>query len=193
MIKMTKLKLILLFSVVLTVNLLFSQNNSEFILWGAKQIEWSDFKGNPDKTSKGDALTNSGIRLPFFTRNDTLIIIIQAEFYPNISWKNTNVTERLLKHEQIHFDITEYHARKFREEFSKHNFTSFESVKSELTDMNNRHFMNFSEMQNQYDLETNHSIIDEEQTRWNKKVALLLKQTAIYSDVTWAKYIGGIR
>ena len=56
---------------------------------------------------------------------------VNAFFYPNESWYKPDVCNNLiLSHEQLHFDITELHARKFRQMVSNTRFTN--KIRSEM-------------------------------------------------------------
>ena len=184
---------LILVLIVLSGNLSYSQNKEDLIVWGERQIEWTDFKSAPDNSTKHEASTYSSISHSCYFGNDTLSITILAEFNPNKSWKKANLSDHLLIHERMHFDITEYHTRLFRKEFSKYIFTSFDSIQAGISKMLNKHYNNWMIMQEQYDLETGHSQDHEQQEIWNKKVALLLKQTEKYSSVGRTKYIGHLK
>ena len=92
------------------------------------RLEWSDFKGEPKESSNVVAVTASGITFGFSTtKSETRLIdynyTVKADFYPDQSWcHKARVNNNILNHERLHFDITELHARKFRERINNTKF-----------------------------------------------------------------------
>ena len=106
--------LILIFSVQV-----FAQENDK-ISWNAEEsLSWNDFKASPKKHLPYKANTNSGLSFSWNATESSSGIELNYEvgsnFYPNRSWvKEIEEVDYLLAHEQLHFDITELHARKLR-------------------------------------------------------------------------------
>ncbi len=173
-----------------SVNIAFGQNDADIIIWGEKTLEWEDFSGQVDQGSEHEASTRGQLRAPNSWNSDSLTVVITAEFIKSKSWVKGTPSGHLLKHEQVHFDITEYHARLFRKDITNYRFQSFATVANEVTALFNKRFKQYDAMQNLYDKETNHSKNREAQAQWNEKVADLLNNTAAFQTHLWSIYIG---
>ncbi len=77
----------------------------------------------------------------------------------------------LLRHEQYHFNITEYHSRLMSKYLNKKKAHSAEDYELELKNIRERMW----KMQEKYDKETNHSLNTEQQSFWENKIKELLK------------------
>lgn len=140
----------------------------------AEKLTWSDFKGKPDFNHPYAAITYSGMSYGFsaeIVRGKVLVTYdVKSFFVANKSWVkkwylNDNV---LLKHEQLHFDITELYARKFRQRLSVKNFT--ENVKSEIKYIYKEISDEKVKAQKLYDVETDHSKNKIAQKKWQLKI-----------------------
>jgi hypothetical protein len=145
------------------------------ITWSAdRSLKWSDFKGQADASSSNKAVTNSGMSITMNCVNGEADVVIGCFFNPAKSWTKTKDSDRLLAHEQLHFDITELFARKLRKEISQLGTGCAERYKPSV-ELYDRFDSACNEFQAQYDKETRHSILEEEQLRWEKLVAEELK------------------
>lgn len=162
-----------------------TQVSEEFIRWSEKKLTWDDFDGPIIENSEFDALTFSAISLEFQGENVTLSFEIEAIFDPLQSWKKEGVNAYILKHEQLHFDITEYHSRILKKDLQKHRFKSFEAIESDIKRMFEQAYTNANKMQDKYDKQTNHSLNRKAQNQWNKKVKSLLSKTKSYKKTSF--------
>jgi len=165
---------------------LFAQVSDAYIRWGDKKLSWDDFAGPIIENSEFDALTYSAISLEFQGENVTLEFEIESIFDPLQSWKKKGVNTYILHHEQVHFDITEYHCRLLKKRLKKHRFKSFQTVESDIQQLFNEAYDDANSMQDKYDKQTNHSLNQKAQKRWNKKVKKLLSKTTGYQK---AKFV----
>ena len=160
------------------------QPNGESILWDETQkLEWTDFKGSPNLDSDAVAITASGLTFDFSARTTSTRLVdftatVEAHFYPSQSWyKKDQVNNVVLAHEQLHFDITELHARKIRKQIKEANFTL--NIKQELTAMQTNITNELKEFQNRYDAASDYSRSIEIQKEWqilvNKELNKLSK------------------
>ena len=138
------------------------QPNEESILWDeSHRLEWSDFRGNPDVNSDAAAITTSGLAFNFSARTTSTRLVdfsatVEAHFYPNQSWYNKNhVNTIILAHEQLHFDITELHARKLRKQIVEAHFSLH--IKKEISRLHSNINKELKEFQNKYDSESDYS------------------------------------
>jgi hypothetical protein len=150
--------------------------------WRDGKLQWSDFKGEVPADSKFHALTNSAISLEYEGEGNYLIFNIGTIFDSYKSWKKEGVNAYVLKHEQLHFDITEYHARLLRKKIKTHDYESVQSIEKEVKQMFDDAFDNAKEMQIKYDKDTDHSLNKKKQAKWNKKVKKLLQKTSSYKN-----------
>ncbi len=159
----------------------------ETIAWSATDsLVWTNFKSTPNEKMQAVALTASGLTFGYSVKQTNNLIVsfnaeVYAHFYPDKSWvKQDRETSYILGHEQLHFDITELHARMLRKELSELRITN--NLKRRVQQIHNRINMDMDKMQNLYDRETNHSINVEAQRRWEKDVTEALKALEAYTS-----------
>ncbi len=145
-----------------------------------RKLQWSDFKGTHFKTEWAAATTASGISYSFSSYEKEgqwyLDLLVTCEFYPDKSWYQPELCDSaILGHEQLHFDISEFFARKMRQRLSKSKFTK--NVKAEVRSIYKEVLKELSYFQNKYDHETNFSRNPEKQNEWNKRIAKALLET----------------
>ena len=159
--------------------LVVAQENA--VLWGDDvNLEWADFKGKPKAASKIAAVTASGISYTFnAVERDGYYEVdyeVSTFFYPDQSWYRPEMCDELiLSHENLHFDITELHARKMRKEIDQTQFT--ENVRSEIKAIYHKILKELGEFQNRYDTETNFSRNRNAQLRWNAEIKIALQNS----------------
>ena len=165
--------------------LLFQEEQT--IIWNKDlKLEWSDFKGEPKPAGDAVATTASGISFGFSaTRSSSGLedysFNITSYFYPDKSWHvNKPLSEIVLSHERLHFDITELYARKFRQRITNFKFTN--AINSEMQSIHDAIIKELGDQQNKYDAETNHSQNIEKQIAWQKFIALELNKLANYGS-----------
>ncbi|MEZ4922785.1 MAG: DUF922 domain-containing protein [Crocinitomicaceae bacterium] len=163
-------------------NSLLQTQENDYIHWADRKLKWTDFRGPIPSDSKYHAMTHSMINLKFEGEGSFLTFDIETIFDPNLSWKKTGVDDHVLKHEQIHFDITEYYARVLRKELKSHHYSDINSIESEVKSMFNKSFEDAERMQKKYDEETNHSLNKKKQEKWNKKVKKYLQDTGSFKN-----------
>lgn len=136
--------------------------------WG--KLTWDDFDGMVKPFSSADARISFGINVKYDEEKEKYY---SYSFQNNVfSWKRRGVKNNtiLLRHEQYHFDIAEYFARKMNEYIKKTQPQEVSDYQLELT--KNRELMD--RMQKKYDKETDHSRNVEQQKIWENKVDSLL-------------------
>lgn len=151
----------------------WSQNSQMPWLYG-KSLSWDNFRGPLNTSSKMAAETHSGISYEAsIRRNSERIEIefrVQAYFVPEKSWKTPNKqTAALLRHEQIHFDITELYARMLKKAFAEYDYPK-EFDQSLLDELFSKNQHQLDSVQNQYDEDTDHSLFEEGQKLWEQFV-----------------------
>jgi len=150
-----------------------------------RKLIWEDFKGEPDLTAFPNALavTNSAIGFESGSFNPFKDgkLFVSNTFYNHGSWVlPEGKTDYVLRHEQIHFDITEIYTRKLRKALIDANVTTnkssrahsiFETIKNE-----------WENRQEDYDYETKHGSKKETQEEWEAIVVLELARYELYKS-----------
>lgn len=169
------------------VGLFFIQPNEEAIEWREDvKLSWSQFQGVPKLNMSAVAVTASGITFGFSVKETDNVVTsfntnVYAHFYPNRSWyKKEQGDNRILAHEQLHFDITELYARKFRSEIAKLKVSN--TIRTQLKNLHVSINKELAETQNKYDKETNNSLNQEFQDQWNVYVPKELAKLNAYKS-----------
>lgn len=157
-------------------------SNDDYIYWDPeRKLVWEDFQGSVDRTQPHiEALTASTIEVSSsYYKNEVPKFNVVSFFIKSQSWTKTN-SEFTLEHEQLHFDITEIHARKLRkaiDSLSKRKVTDINKYKKAHTYYGKL----CSNYQNAYDKSVYGH--DERQAEWSAKVAAELVKLEKYAYV----------
>jgi len=177
--KFLKLGIILFFGLVVLFSMT-STDEANIIYWQEGQtLSWDDFEGEPRFFQKNvSALTSSGIVHYKGCKNGMINYKVEAYFEKNESWvKDEARTAHHLRHEQLHFDITELYARKLRKLLTEKKFKCGQEQAFET--FVDDYLQNWEVEQHSFDLYTKHSIDEEQQWEWYYKIANELEQ---YND-----------
>ena len=149
-----------------------------------RKLTWNDFKGEADLVEfpKALAVTNSGFgyeaRISMFKAGK---VFVQSIFFTQKSWVLPNGrTDYVLRHEQIHFDITEIYSRKLRKELADAKVTSDNSHRAEL--IFEKVFDELQRRQERYDSETASGSEKETQEHREAVVELELAKYDLYKS-----------
>lgn len=168
------------------------ENDSTLVWSKLRKLTWEDFKSTKrslNGINTYHATTSAGLFLSYTVEEDIIeedVIeedIIKFKILSKFEKYNSYVllkTEYLLKHEQLHFDIVEVHARKLRKEY-----LLLKKEKAELDDyllLFQKSLKDLSKYQNLYDAETLHSKNKINQQKWNEKVKTELKMLEAYRN-----------
>lgn len=147
---------------------------SNAIPWkSSRKLTWNDFK-TLSKAPHNGALTASVITYEYKCYNNTIQFKVGAWFIPDESWvKSTMKTDYILAHEQLHFDITELHARILRKRLTEEIKSCRDASKSER--IYRETVQKLDKMQDDYDRETGNSMDKASQVIWEDSVAMRLK------------------
>lgn len=153
-------------------------------MWSeTKKLAPSDFKGIADtgKTVVAFTLTKFGYKV--FPQSGAVVIHTSTYFYPCSSWLSKTNIKNSTSHEQLHFDIAEYHRRLFVKNISEAGFTentfaaSIRNTFRQVAD--ERKYMNM-----EYDIHTRYGQNQQEQQKWNNKIADLVGSLEKYKGST---------
>lgn len=162
--------------------------SEETIDWSkSNKLHWGNFKGAPDYNTDAVAITASGITYGFsmttYSNSDKFEFTtdVTAQFYPRKSWYLKGiVNDTVLGHEQLHFDISELFARKFRKRIQEGKFTK--NVKNEISAIYKQINKELQELQQAYDDGSDYSRNYEGQVKWEEFIASELKKYSKYKQ-----------
>lgn len=154
--------------------------SSDTIIWKQDSLLTKEnFKGKPKGNIPAFACT--GIFLHMEESDGTLKFYVEAIFSKSKSFmKESSVYT--LKHEQLHFDIAELCARKFRKALSEKDFRKVKNLREEINKMSTKSGEDMKEEQNKYDTDTEHGLNAAKQEVWIKNIAERLKELDAYSS-----------
>jgi hypothetical protein len=138
------------------------------------KLKWDDFKATPCDDCIEAALTNAGSGFNFTFRSNgkktSLEINVFCDFDKNRSWvRPIGHNDYILKHEQDHFDISYICTMHFVQRLKEADITA-SNYNEVLNKLYQQSVKEMKDMQDQYDDETNHSIIKDKQEEWNAKI-----------------------
>lgn len=179
----TTMKSICVFLMVFIPAIAFSQDDiEEYLRWNAsRKLSWADYKASPDPNSDAAASTTTSLSIEYNISSDRFSYKIKSRFSKTRSWV-LHKTDYILSHEQGHFDLAEVYARKLHKLMSEYVFNK-RTYQRDLDKIYKTITREKTNMQDDYDRETRHSINKEKQAEWLKKIAGLLKE---YED--WDSY-----
>ena len=176
----------ILFFLLLTIQV-YSQNlnrSKDTITYREyNKLQWQDFKASPPENTLFTASVSTGMSYKWSYSTSKGIpdfdYEVQAKLYRNFSWSNYKTEkEQVLKHEQLHFDITELYVRKFRKALSE--YIVGRSIRNDIARIYNDLEAERNGMQLLYDAETNHSLIKDKQLEWELRIRRLLTELEVY-------------
>lgn len=189
---MSRLVLITLILIGLFVEVIASDKDSCRYIYYSKErdLKWLDFQGKVDIGSTSFSLATAASKIDVLIRRvyqgDTLKFLVLNRFDKLVSWVKQpyDTSSYLLKHEQLHFDISELYARKIRRSLADiqsncqllENFDFKNEVNKILDECDLR--------DEKYDFETHHGVLKEEQARWSRQIKNELIELEQYSDDT---------
>jgi hypothetical protein len=167
--------------VFLVIGVSLSSQDYETISWSsANLLTWDDFKGDAPSNPRAAAITASGITYRFSTSGtkDNLKVDFKIDtyFYPTKSWYQPHLCDEvILGHEQLHFDISELFARKFKKRLNEQKF-NHDNVKAKVKAVYREINIELDDFQNLYDTETNFSRDLDKQEEWKLKITKALQE-----------------
>jgi hypothetical protein len=145
----------------------------------ARPLIWSDFRGEPDALSDADAASAIRISAKPYRKGRKIFYAVDATFLPGRSWCRSK-SDRLLRHEQLHFDIAELYARKIRKKVNDlrlngiHDLKKYQDAVNLLLEESNR-------VDVTYDTRTCHGVITDKQLMWEKNIGSQLRSLEMFS------------
>ncbi|MGM0932436.1 MAG: DUF922 domain-containing protein [Bacteroidota bacterium] len=179
------MRILFLILFILAVDSSFSQQQEKIEWMEGQKLTWADFKGTPKQGVAYEANTNSGISFSWNYSTESGQPVLKYEvvtnFFPQLSWvKEQEEDEYLLGHEQLHFDISELHARKLRKAIDE--YEPGKNIRRDLNRLYESIEKDRVAMQNLFDAETIHSTNKEAEAVWRKLVKKELAKLRAYRD-----------
>jgi hypothetical protein len=157
-----------------------TEDENEVIPWRPeRRLGWDDFLCTPQKQGDAVASTSTSLGISYQVKDGELTYHISCHFSKKKSWGLLK-TDYILAHEQVHFDITEIHARKLYQALAAYQLNP-ETFKKDIAAIYEQIVKEKEEMQEAYDGETDHSRRKSIQYAWFDKVDALLTETAAYA------------
>ena len=148
------------------------QKDSDRVEWDPTQkLTWADFKGKIDKSSPFEAVTYTTIEIQSLQLDGKKMqYTITNSFEKKLSWSKDKKSVGLLKHEQLHFDISELMVRKMKKILLSKKYKSIKEIQNFVHDAFREGETERKKLNNLYDKETDHSINKEKQREWEDKI-----------------------
>lgn len=143
------------------------------------KLNWADFQGKDANSSPFSAQSNCIYTLktiPNFS-HDTLYVteILHPCFTRRASWVKPDAhQDSLLMHEQLHFDLCELYARKFRKRLAEQPLSLLQ-FDNQIRSTFEAIWKEYGDAQQLYDQETEHGIVRQKQNKWLVNVAAELE------------------
>lgn len=152
----------------LCITLLFSLFRNNPSNNGTKPLTWADFKGPvPEKELSVAARTSVDFRLEATDSDGVFSFRVWAEFKPYESFVRYR-TDLGLRHENTHWYIACINARECMKALAPYQHKR--GVQEIATAIYNRYSDESDRREDQFDLESNHSQIADEEARWEKQI-----------------------
>ena len=156
------------------------------ISWSAtRPLTLADFLGRPAAGEPLAALSATDIRAGAACRDYVFSGTVKATFDPNTSWLRDakGATPMLLRHEQLHFDLTEVYARLLRQKLVAFQAkANCEKLQPAFDNLTKPLYTAWNREQNRYDQETNHGLNAVRQVYWEKQTQLRLEQLQAFAQ-----------
>lgn len=142
--------------------------------WQEGPLQWSYFEENEAGQSSAPAFSSLGVTYTFDVKNGVPLVSFEAFIDPASSWvKPQSATTSSLKHEQLLFDVAEWHARKMRQVIARHctkEQVSYSLLVSEIKTVYQKELNMMFAILNQLNAETNYGENQEAEKVWLEKV-----------------------
>ena len=173
-------------SVLIIIPLLESNFNAPVTIqrWG--KLEWNNFNGFVPPFSGYGAAISSQVYLEYDSATSKFVAYAGQNNVRSWVKEKTKASDYLLNHEQYHFNITELHARLLNEYIEANPNESEAFYNSRLYSIR----FDLSSMQDQYDDETDHSVLVHKQRHWEYKIDSMLSFHSVDSGWVTDHYSG---
>jgi hypothetical protein len=186
---MTKHSVLLLISVMVLWNCpARSQSDSEaaIVIWSAsRELRWDDFRKSPPAHQKFNAQSWVALDISVLCVQGRFFYDVSAVFNCDSSWvKQVKGVDKLLRHEQGHFDLAEIAARDLRKALSELNEScgDLDEMKKKVNVLATYNRMQLNTEHSRYDSETRYGGDSKRQKKWEEKIARRIKELGAYAE-----------
>ena len=152
-----------------------AQAHCDSIQWSETPVlRWNHFKAMPDNTAPYGALSEVYIRYDYTISGKLAQFHFSCCFSTCQSWIKATTRPELLAHERDHFNLAEYYKRQLAEIIVNEKF-SRSTIDAKVDSIGKLINQRRSEMDVLYDQETKHSLNQERQAVWSKKIRQMLQ------------------
>ncbi|MEJ8755497.1 DUF922 domain-containing protein [Pontibacter sp. H259] len=149
---------------------------TEQISWSPdRRLSWDDFKAAPDSLNPHHAVTAANLAVDATCTTNKFGYTVKCVFLATESWSKNKKSEKLLQHEQLHFDLTEVHARLLRQKLQILG-TSCPNAQAKLAETVNKAFATWKAEQDKFDEASRHGLNQEVSAAWAQSINQRLKQ-----------------
>jgi hypothetical protein len=151
----------------------------------ANPVQWTDFQGPVDPSSRFAAITHSGMNYTWHrqvTQGQSHFTFTTMSYMDKSkSWvKEGKRTDALLNHERLHFDISEFFAGKLLVAFQDYQYTN--DYRNEIDKVHQQMADARKAMEEKYDAQANHGLNKIKQAEWELYVYQLLNKNYTYEE-----------
>jgi hypothetical protein len=152
-----------------------AQTHCDSIQWSETPVlRWNHFKAHPDNTVPYGALSDVYIRYDYTVSGKLAQFHFSCCFSTCRSWIKPAARPELLAHEQEHFNLAEYYKRQLAEIILNEKFSG-STIDAKVDSIGKLINQRRLEMDVLYDQETKHSLDEEKQAIWSKKIRQMLR------------------
>lgn len=156
---------------------------AEQLAWSPdRRLNWEDFRGIPDSENPHHAVTAANLAVDAKCRNNEIVYEVKCVFLPTQSWSKNKKSEKLLYHEQLHFDLTEVHARLLRKKL-KAMGTTCSDMKDRMNPAVADAFKAWKAEQEQFDKLSHHGLDNRVQQEWAADVESRLQELEAFKSI----------
>lgn len=160
------------------------QNDNQIYYHERPKVSWEDFRAVNKIDGPEAAHIHVAISSAVEYDEGFLNIEIKCYMTPESSLVlKDKECEYLLNHEQRHFDLQEVFARRIRKRYLEKNDYTFDKLQKDLNGIFIEEIKKGTQLQADYDNETNHSIDEKKQSEWNDNIDQWLLNLEDYKDV----------
>jgi hypothetical protein len=157
------------------------RHEEDGLVWQAeRRLSWEDFQSEADLKEPLHAMTSTNIEVEAKCRGNQMQFEVKCVFKTKDSWSKNKQSESLLAHEQMHFDLTEVHARLLRQKLARTPGLCG-SDKARFGKIVDGYFAGWKTEQDQYDQESNHGLNQQQQRKWEEKIARRLQDLSLFA------------
>ena len=158
-----------------------AQEIDSLIIWDKNnKLSWDDFLGAPNYNQRVTALSFLEIQLIRSYHNyEIYSYTIIPTFNRYRSFSKDKISDNLLEHEQLHFDIQEIFARKIRKQFQQ--LKKDNACDISYIEVYNKYTLLLKKYQYKFDISTNYSSKKIKQQMWYTIILNKLNKLDLYS------------